>query len=202
MTIELIKDVTKGNLHTAYARGTFHYAKQELEKEGYRVISLEELAGLRVGDGLNLSVISSWTREGFIYVPDGVFLTKNSPIIENSEAATKCHGNGDEFYLNDEQVKKALADSVKVTDRNNNYVEIPTKRFAECPITNFAFGKHAKAYGEFLKKHKIYTMPMYLAKFIDKPFARQAWLCRIGINESSLDGVGNLFTGGYVLGIR
>jgi hypothetical protein len=206
--METTQDVTRGKLHSAYAVGAFDKAKEALESEGcrvidgYRVISLEEQAGLRVQEGSDSSVSrrGNWTREGFIYVPNkGAFLTKNSPIMVNAKEATDCHRNGNEFYLNDEQVEESLADSVLIKE-----TQIPTKRFGDEAITNFAFGKNAKAYGEFLKENGIDGIQVYLANSENKPFARQAWLFRIGGGRSDLDGDGrNLnYDNGVVRGVR
>ena len=67
-----------------------------------------------------------------------------------------------------------LTDSYKLTKEKN--FEIPTKRFGEDELTNYAFGKSAKEYGEFLKEAGIKEMPIYLANIGTAPFARQAWL--------------------------
>lgn len=188
--MEIIQDVEKGRLHSAYVVGAFDKAKQALESAGYRVILLEEQAGLRVQEGTDSSISrrGNWTREGFVYVPSkGAFLTKNSPIMANATEATNCHRSGKDFYLNDEQVEKSLACSVKI-----GKTEIPTSRFADEEITSFAFGKNAKAYGEFLKKENgIDSIRAYFANSQDKPFARQAWLYVVGSGgRSGLDGIG------------
>jgi hypothetical protein len=200
--MEITQDVTSGKLHSAYAVNTFDKAKEALEAKGYRVISLEENAGLRVQEsaGSSISQRGNWTREGFIYVPNkGAFLTKDSPIMAKAKQATDCHRNGNEFYLNDEQVEESLADSVKITN-----TKIPTKRFADEALTSFAFGKNAKAYGEFLKENGIDNIQVYLANSGNKPFARQAWLGRIvSGSRSLLDGdIRNLDYGNEVRGVR
>ena len=181
--MEIIQDVKKGRLHSAYVVGAFDKAKQALESAGYRVILLEEQAGLRVKEGTDSSISrrGNWTREGFVYVPSkGAFLTKNSPIMANATEATNCHRSGKDFYLNDEQVEKSLAAAVKI-----GKTEIPTSRFADEALTSFAFGKNAKVYGEFLKENGIDSIRAYFANSQDKPFARQAWLCRIGGDDKS-----------------
>ena len=199
--MEITQDVTSGKLHSAYAVNTFDKAKEALEAKGYRVISLEENAGLRVQEsaGSSISQRGNWTREGFIYVPNkGAFLTKDSPIMAKAKQATDCHRNGNEFYLNDEQVEESLADSVKITN-----TKIPTKRFADEALTSFAFGKNAKAYGEFLKENGIDNIQVYLANSGNKPFARQAWLYWVGSDWSSLSGSGILGCGDVgVRGVR
>ncbi|HLF53860.1 MAG TPA: hypothetical protein VI544_01655, partial [Candidatus Nanoarchaeia archaeon] len=123
----------------------------------------------------------NWVREGFLYVPDkGAFLTKNSPVMANAKQATDCHRSNREFYLDDSQVESALANSVNIAN-----TQIPTNRFADDALTNFAFGKNAKAYGEFLGKNGIDSMQVYLASSEYVPFAKQAWLCRISSRGKS-----------------
>lgn len=189
--IEVIKDITKGNIHSAYAIGVFDEAKVALESEGYRVISLEEMAGLRIQEGVNSSIskLGNRTREGFIFVPNkGAFFTRNSPIMANAKEATECHRNGKEFYLTDEQVESALVDSVKITE-----IEIPTLYFANHELTNYAFGKNAKAYGKFLKENGIDAIDVYFTDCQEKPFARQQWLQRLDdVNQSTFDSNWNL----------
>jgi hypothetical protein len=186
--MEIIQDVEKGRLHSAYVVGAFDKAKQALESAGYRVILLEEQAGLRVQESTDSSISrrGNWTREGFVYVPSkGAFLTKNSPIMANATEATNCHRSGKDFYLNDEQVEKSLANAVKI-----GKTEIPTSRFADEALTSFAFGKNAKVYGEFLKENGIDSIRVYFANSQDKPFVRPAWLGRIGSGYwSCLDGI-------------
>ena len=175
--MEITQDVKRGKLHSAYVVAPFDKAKEALEGDNYRVISLEEQAGLRAREGANSSIATrgNWTREGFIYVPTkGAFLTKDSPILANAKEATDCHRNGREFYLNDEQVEKSLAASVLIKE-----TQVPTTRFADEALTSFAFGKNAKAYGEFLKENGIESITAYLANSESKPFARQLWLHRI-----------------------
>jgi hypothetical protein len=198
----ITQDITKGKLHSAYAVNTFDKAKKALEAKGYRVISLEENAGLRVQEGSDSSIAQrgNWTREGFIYVPNkGAFLTKDSPIMANAKQAIDCHRHNRDFYLTDEQVEKSLADSVLIKE-----TQIPTNRFADEALTSFAFGKNAKVYGEFLKENGIDNIEVYLANSENKPFARQAWLYGVGSGSwSSLFGDRYLdFGGDGVRGVR
>ena len=110
--------------------------------------------------------------EGIIRLPsEEIYLTKKSPIMENAEEASECHRKRDEFYINDEQVSKALKDAVKFP-KNSNY-EIPTSEFGNDAITDFAFGKIAKDYGKFLKDVGIGEMPVLFANLEDEAFARQ-----------------------------
>ena len=185
--MKITQDIQKGKLHSAYAVGAFDKAKEALESKGYRVISLEEQAGLRIQEGANSEVSQrgNWTREGVIYVPTkGTFLTKNSPVMDNAFEATNANRKGNWFNLDDSQVESALADSVKLEAG-----EVPTNRLAEDERTAFAFGKNAKAYREFLKENGVNSVPIYLANTESKPFAAQMWFRSIRlVHRSSLYG--------------
>ena len=185
--MKITQDVSKGKLQSAYVEAPFDKAKETLEKAGYRIISAEENAGLRVQEGAEsgISQNGNWTREGFIYVPKkGIFLTKNSPIMENPTEATNANRQGELYFLNDSQVESSLVNAVKVSK-----TEIPTNRFADEEITSYLFGKNAKQYGQFLKGQGIDEMPIWLANLQDKPFATQLWLHGIDLGlRSGLNG--------------
>ena len=141
--------------------------------------------------------------EGIIRLPsEEIYLTKKSPIMENAEEASECHRKRDEFYINDEQVSKALKDAVKFP-KNSNY-EIPTSEFGNDAITDFAFGKIAKDYGNFLKEAGINAMPVWLANCENKPFARQMWFRGLdGYYWSDLDSDDRLlYCNDWVRGVR
>lgn len=174
----IIQDVKPRGIASAYVEAPFDEGKEALEKQGYRIISLQENAKLRMQEGKDayVSQNGNWTREGVLYIPKkGIFLAKNSPIMENAKEATDCHRNGKEFYLNKKQVEKALIDSIKLSDK-----PIPASRFGENKITNYAFGDSAKDYGLFLKDAGIGEMPVHLCNLEGKPFARQMWLRWLG----------------------
>ena len=172
--IEIIQDIKPRGLISAYVDAPFDQGKEALSKEGYRIISLQENARLRMQEGAkaHVSKYGNWTKEGVLYLPKkGRFLTKNSPIMTNAQEATECHRNGRDFYLTDEQVQESLANSVELNEK-----EIPTKRFGENEVTVYAFGEDAEEYGQFLKEQGINEMPIWLADVKDIPFARQGWL--------------------------
>lgn len=179
----------------------FDEGKIFLAKKGYKIISAEENARLRMQEGKDayVSKNGNWTREGVLYVPKkGVFLVKNSPIMANAKEATQCHRDGNEYFLTDKQVEEALADSVALSGES-----IPTNRLGENPISVYAFGASTKQYGEFLKQAGINEMPVWLASVQDKAFARQLWLFRLDcVVRSGLNGHnGNLNADGRVRGV-
>ena len=199
----IIQDVKPTGTDSAYVERPFDEAKAELESNGYDIISLEQFAKLRIaqGEGSHVANYGSYAKEGFLYVPQkGIFLVRNSPILANAKEATACHRNRKEFYLIQEQVEESLANSVQFKDASS----IPTNRFAEDERTAFAFGETAGKYGEFLKKVGIKEMSVYLTNLEKKPFARQAWLRRLGGGDRSvLVGVSwNLGYYGSVRGVR
>jgi hypothetical protein len=175
----IIQDVKPTGTDSAYVEKPFDEAKAELEANGYNIISLEQFAKLRIAQGKDSHVANygSYVKEGFLYVPQkGIFLVRNSPILANAKEATACHRKREEFYLTQEQVEESLANSVQFKDASST----PTNRFAEDERTAFAFGETAGKYGEFLKESGIIEMPVYLSNIEKKPFARQAWLHRLG----------------------
>jgi hypothetical protein len=171
--MRLCDDISKGKMLSACIEAPFDKGKEALESKGYRIISLEENAGLRIQEGRDsfISRWGNWTREGVIYVQKkGKFLTKKSPIMDNAKEATDCHRNGKDYYLTNKQVEEALADCVELSGES-----IPTNRFKDEKVTVYAFGDIAEQYGNFLKETGINGMPVWLADTQDKPFARQMW---------------------------
>lgn len=179
----LTVDITPRGLYSAYILAPFDQGKEALEQEGYSIISLKQNAQLRIDQGKeeSISINGNWTREGVLSVPTkGIFLTKNSPIMANAQAATNCHRENREFYLIDARVQQSLADSVVLSEK-----PIPTNRFAEDPITVYAFEDIAEQYGQFLRNAGIIEMPILLANLQDNPFARQLWVRGLGVGGRS-----------------
>lgn len=190
-------DINPRGMASAYINAPFDTGKKELEKQGYKIISLEENAKLRMQEGKDafISRNGNWVKEGVIYVPnEGRFLTKVSPIMESPKKATNCHRNGQDYYLTDKQVERALEDSVLISDK-----PIPTNRFADNKITAYAFGDSAKQYGEFLREAGIKEMPIWLANIESTPFVRQLWFNFLGYG-SELVGYDRYLCCGY--GVR
>jgi len=190
-------DIKPRGTASAYVATSFDEGKEALAKEGYRIISLQENARLRMQEGKDafVSQNGNWTREGVLYVPGkGKYLTKNSPIMANAKQATDCHRKGEDFYLTAEQVEQSLDGAVELTGKS-----IPTNGFGSSDIAVYAFGEEAQKYGDFLKEAKITEMPVYLASMENKPFARQIWFRSLG-GWSELYGDGRLLDSDY--GVR
>lgn len=201
--MEIKVDIING-MKSAYVAAPFDQAKESLENEGYKMISLEQMAQLRIQEGKDsfVSQNGNWTKEGFLYVPKkGIFLTKNSPIMKSAEKATEGHRNRQDFYPTSKQVETALADSCKITNK-----EIPTSRLAEEELCAYAFGSQAKAYGEFLKEAGIKNLHIYIGGMHDKLFATQAWLGGLDY-DAVLDGYSwgrgsDLASGNWARGVQ
>lgn len=160
--LEVKVDTKQDGIESAPVFGSFDKAKDALEKQGYRIISLEENARLRIQEGENSDICQSggnWVREGVLYIPKkGAFLTKNSPIMENPKEACQEYllpPKRIEWILTAEQVEKALKDSVQIPEEIKS---ISTDKSGEDPITKYIFGNVAKDYGKFLRKLGIEKM--------------------------------------------
>jgi len=197
----IIQDV-KGKIESAYIEAPFDEAKEALEKAKYKIISLEEMAMLRIQEGKDayISQYGNCTREGIIYIPKkGKFLTKSSPIMDNAKEATERHRKGMEFYINEEQVKKALENSVQLSE---GIINIHVSEFGNEPITAFAFGKYAKEYGKFLKDVGADELPIWTSNLESEPFARQLWFKYLGSWYDLGGGYRDLHDGNRVRGVR
>ncbi|MDP1695955.1 MAG: hypothetical protein Q8L29_03510 [archaeon] len=202
----LVQDITRGNLISMYGFGPFDQGKSALESKSYRIISAQEMAKLRIQEGVDsdISIKGNWIREGFLYVPNkGKFITKKSPTMVNAREATSSHRNGTELDLTSNQVEEALSDSIKILDDFKFYIS--TQRFADNDITNYLFGEDAEAYGQFLLKEagiKLMPINIDITNLENKPLTRQLWLHRLGY-ESCLSGGGrNLSYVDMVRGVK
>ena len=195
--VKILEDIKPTGIASAYVEAPFDEGKEALESQGYKVISLEDNARLRVQQGKDAFVSrnGNWVREGVLYVPGkGKFLTKNSPIMTNAKEATNANRKGEDYFLTEEQVEQSLADSLILTGENS----IATNRFGENPTTAYAFGEVAEQYGNFLAEAGIKEMPIYLTVLQDKPFARQMWFRSLGL-RSVLYGSSRYLVGDYGL---
>ena len=198
----LLEEITSGDLLSAYVVAPFDEGLEVLQKNNYSLISLEENAMLRIQEGpyADISLYGNWVKEGVVYVPKkGKFLTNNDPINDHVEDALDAHLQGNDFYLTNEQVEKYI--NVDAVELNNK--SIPTNRFNENEITNYAFGEQAEAYGNFLKENGIDEMHIWLADLQEKPFARKLWFWTL-IGWSALIGTNRFWEFGdrCVRGVR
>lgn len=194
--MQIIEDIKPRQIYSAVATGPFDKTKRALERKGYRIVSLEQNAQLRIQEEAQsgVSKYGNWVREGVLYVPGkGKFLTKNSPIMAHPVKVTNAHRNRTDFYLTNRQVDSALEDSVELS-----LGEIPTNRFGEDEITSFAFGKSAKVYGDFLKECGIISMSIDTAGLRTKQFAGPLWFESVG-NRSGFYGNDRDLHGDYKL---
>lgn len=183
----IIKDIQKKGMSSSYTEASFDKGKEELEKEGYQIISFEQNARLRMQEGKDsyVSQNGNWVREGFLYIPHkGKFLTKTSPIMIYPIEDIRANKDGKGFYLTNEQAEVALRDSLKLSNKD---FSIPTNRFGEDKIINYIFGNSAQEYGNFLKDAGITEMPVggIVNNLENKPSVRQAWFIGLG-SESKL----------------
>ncbi|MDD5649517.1 MAG: hypothetical protein PHF86_03750 [Candidatus Nanoarchaeia archaeon] len=204
----LIMDLNKEGIKSTLLQLPFDQGKQLLEMYGFRITSLEDMAKLRIEEGLNskISQFGNLVTEGCLYLPDGIFITKNSPIMLAPIKATnhfrknpssQVQGTNFEmirekkYYLSERDVEFALINSIKLPDNN---ISIPVNTFNDCNITRFIFGPYAKDYGKFLEKAGIDKMSIYTAGLEKEPFVVQMWFSGVNNNsraKSSIHGINN-----------
>ncbi len=190
MNLETKTEIKPTRIESTIIYAEFDEALEILNLINYEFVSLRQIAQLRVSYGKEheFSKNENLAREGILYVPKkGIFLTKNSPILDNAKEAVRAHKNGREYFLTDEQFEQSLTNSVRLVGR-----KIPTNRFKENEITAFAFGNFAEKYGNFLYESGIKEMSVYLANFSDKPFARQMKFMELESN-SAFNSIGKFF---------
>jgi hypothetical protein len=183
-------DVRRNGIESAYVDAPFDEAKAKLEGKRFRIITPEQFAQIRIAEGANHSVIlnGAYTSMGSIMVPQkGRFLVNLSLVMQNPSEATNAHRSGKEVYVSCEDAEKSLASGHVIIPYNQSAV--PFNRFADDPITVFAFGKIAREYGEALKESLreagITEMPLWFndrdyTDSQEKPFANELWLRGLG----------------------
>lgn len=208
MTHSIIyQDINRKGIASAHILAPFDEGKEALEKQGYKIITAEENAKLRMEEGKHsfISQSCNYVGEGVLYIPNkGIFLTRNSLAMAHPKEATDSHRNNNEFYVTLTQAEKVLNDSVKIT---YNKSAIPTNRFKDDEITNFIFKEYAEKYGLFLKDAGINQADLCFngkdyVNSMKKPYANQLWLLDI-VDDSGISGCRYFdCNGGRVRGVR
>src|SRR3989344_597823 len=191
---QLIQDITSGDLLSAYVVASFDEGLKLLQKNNYSLIYLKENAQLRIEQGAEayVSQYGNWVSEEVSYIPyKGIYLSKAGILNRNVKKATQSHRDGTDFYLTDDQVEEYRSDCVLLSDLSWDF-SIPTNRFNEYEITNYAFGEQAEAYGNFLKENGIKEMPIWLTNMQDKPFAKKLRFSSLGFRSGLNGGSGDL----------
>lgn len=180
-------DIDKNGVKSGVVRASLDISKRVFEENNYNAISIEEQARLRIQEGYfsEISQFGNRTMECFIYDRRRkyVYITKISPVLENAEEAVRLNAKGRSFVLSEEQIEKALVNSVKV-----RRTKIPTNRLADEAETVFSFGDIARPYGEFLWEYRIKTIQILISNFREQSFANQAWFYWLG-DDSSIVGL-------------
>jgi hypothetical protein len=173
--VEIVQDVESGKLHSAHAAGRFDKAVEALTTEGYRIISLEELAGLRVQEGIKSSVsgVPCMTRECIIHWVDKIVLAKDSPFLMGAdlEEYNKCYREkqiASFWEQNMEVIGRAMKQSIRMPEE-----AVMTRIFGYEDFTKFAFGKNARAYGDLLEASGTHYMHMHRGLDMKKPVVEQ-----------------------------
>jgi hypothetical protein len=210
------------NREVGYVSAPFGQALEIIKRCKGEVISSSFLAYARMSRPIchSFSQVGCYTSEGVVYVPgERPCLVRESPLLALyiGLSATKSHETGREYHVWDkfvswvpEQIERdAKLDPkerkiIRLDQKANFNVPIPTQRFADDEITCFLFEDQAKDWGNYLNSIGIKEMPIWLVpqERVDrepKPFVRQLWNSRIGgIYRFYLGGNGDLDHGGRV----
>ena len=188
---------------SALVRAPFDVALSRLHSKGYRVVSSEDLARLRIQEGIDADVsqYNSFTREGFIFLRRGIYLTKNSPIINNPEKAVKDSLENSTYCPTPEEIDVALNDSIRIKPENSDIYgiefcrfSIPLEAFGEEEITSFLFGKQAREYGTFLKESGVEKLSFELRRSMPSKLFYLSQDENRHINYSSQLNIGGLYS--------
>ena len=145
--------INSNGISSAYIDAPFDKGKAILNAKGYHISSLEESAKLRIQENREKDdpyflYNSHWVSEASLCIPKkGCYITKKSPILNNSREATRIDKEYKDFCLSNEQVQIALSDSIFIP---NGIFRIPTKRFGEDDYMRYFFGNTAQEFGELL----------------------------------------------------
>jgi len=175
---ELRVDVTLPGVQSAYAEAPLEEGKSTLEKAGYEIISGEINAGLRIQKGkkAHISQNGNYIREDLLYVPErfgkraGVWIPKESLVLQYLTEAVNAHRNRREFYVTEEQAEESLKGAVRVPGDS-----IPVKELVNDEAAARIFGKNTKDYGLFLKDADIDSVIFGYCSLEEIPFANQLW---------------------------
>jgi len=158
-------------------------------------ISLRDWAHIRANGITNEYALSSFVKEGAIYIPGkNILLIRHSPILDNAVSATSAHRNMKEFYLDKNSLTRYLKEAKQ--DKNKDpenrrvligpkirkdvtYGKIPVGKFGIDELTLWAFKDQTKAYAKFLKKEGIKEMNISMVpkeNIHSKPFVRQLFI--------------------------
>lgn len=148
--IGIIEDVLTKKFKSAYMEASYDKAKSTIEEKGYRAVSLEEIAYLKIyGDAtrvikngekeekdLSLWENSNWVKEWVVYVPNkGRFITSN---LESNGKVIAVYREKGEYFLYKKQVRRALEDAIEIP---NNLKSVSTKKFSKSEFLCKLFGR-------------------------------------------------------------
>ncbi|MFH1065259.1 MAG: hypothetical protein V1734_02010 [Nanoarchaeota archaeon] len=152
----------------AMAEGNWHECVSQLKKNNLEILTMRQLAELRMKYGKEsiYCTKSSSIGEGMVCMPNGdLFVVSKSSnlILGNSKEATEAHMAEKEFYY--KGIYKDIEDTLNHSHKkgkpyaSNNMLYVPeryipdnikTNEFESSPIASFLFKNLASHYGKFL----------------------------------------------------
>jgi hypothetical protein len=188
----IIKDVQTEKIASAYALqdgwssfGNYRESRIELERKGFRLISLEELAKLHIAKGINVKYKEirkkckdvrypdgtrvakdfqnngAYVQEGYLWLPGNeMYLIRTLPVpLDENRETKEDMVKGIVRNLNPEQIKECLKDSCCLNGCAD-YIHI--EEMGKSDILKFAFGKKTlKDYVDLFLKTRNERYPCY-----------------------------------------
>lgn len=172
---------------------SFDKARTSMIENGYRVISLEENAILRMETEKHYAVsrLDSNVREGLLFVPErGLYITKKSPFFQDFPIELNfCNNTRPDWddrsapsnsrIITKDQIEEALSDSISIPGKD---VFVPANRFAEDEYAIYLFGETAGEYRDFLSSRGVEGLFFSGKDLLDstEPFVQRIY-SRIGV---------------------
>jgi hypothetical protein len=198
-TPPIIRDITSGSVHSAYATEMPLYEGLEALKPDYDELpSLEDIAFLQLQEGFTAEVGKHdwYVSEAGLYIGKGnsragKYISKKSPILPNiRQAAESQRGKYKDYHLLEMQAQWALEDALFISEiENQTKIQIPTEKDTWSnneyfrKIITYLWGPLAQKYTAKLCEYNIKVIELLLAELKDVSFARQVRISKLNKRE-------------------
>jgi hypothetical protein len=179
---------SRGKESCVYQSNCFN-ALKKLRKNNYEIISLEDVARLIMQEGENSRIANQrfYTREGIFSTSEGLYLLKDSYILEHPKRATKYNLKNKNFTISEREKLEILENSLEIPkDIKPKIINLEKGDI----LFNQIFSNYAIEFKNFLAKKGINNLDIRLPEKSKKPFISQIMF--LGIKEGIYSAEGGL----------